>query len=138
MIGVDGRSQPYLRRAFSIANADPGRGVVEFLVKVVGVGTACLAELVPGEEVSLLASLGNAFTTEDLGKNDRVAIVAGGVGVAPFPLLLRALAGGASSPTSSSAAAPRRTSPTGSGSFRSSRDGSWRRRTTARSANAGA
>jgi dihydroorotate dehydrogenase electron transfer subunit len=92
MIGVDGRSQPYLRRAFSVADADPGSGIVEFLVKVVGSGTACLADLVPGQEVRLLAPLGNSFATDDLGRGDRVAIVAGGVGVAPFPLLLRALA----------------------------------------------
>ena len=93
MIGLDGRSQPYLRRAFSVADLDAARGIVEFLVKVVGVGTACLAELVPGEEVRLLAPLGNAFRAGDLAGGDRVAIVAGGVGVAPFPLLLRDLAG---------------------------------------------
>ena len=92
MIGVDGRSRPYLRRAFSVADADRGTGTVEFLVKVVGVGTACLAALVAGEEVRLLAPLGNAFTVADLARGDRVAIVAGGVGVAPFPLLLRDLA----------------------------------------------
>jgi dihydroorotate dehydrogenase electron transfer subunit len=92
MIGIDGRSRPYLRRAFSVADADRGRGTVEFLVKVVGAGTAALDRLVAGEEVGLLAPLGNAFTVEDLAAGDRVAIVAGGVGVAPFPLLLRDLA----------------------------------------------
>jgi dihydroorotate dehydrogenase electron transfer subunit len=92
MIGVAGRSRPYLRRAFSVADADRAAGRVEFLVKVVGVGTACLAGLVAGEEVGLLAPLGNAFTVSDLARGDRVAIVAGGVGVAPFPLLLRDLA----------------------------------------------
>jgi len=92
MIGVDGRSQPYLRRAFSVADADPGSGIAEFLVKVVGAGTACLSELVPGQEVRLLAPLGNSFATDDLGASDRVAVVAGGVGVVPFPFLLRALA----------------------------------------------
>jgi len=89
MIGVAGRSRPFLRRAFSIADADRASGTVEFLVKVIGAGTACLAALVPGEEIELLAPLGNAFTAADLGRGDRVAIVAGGVGVAPFPLLLR-------------------------------------------------
>lgn len=92
MIGLDGRSQPYLRRAFSVADADPASGAVEFLVKVVGVGTAALAGLSPGDDVELLAPLGNAFAISDLAAGDRVAIVAGGVGVAPFPMLLRALA----------------------------------------------
>ena len=92
MIGLEGRSQPYLRRAFSVADADPAAGAVEFLVKVVGVGTAELARLSPGDELDLLAPLGNAFAISDLGRGDRIAIVAGGVGVAPFPFLLRALA----------------------------------------------
>jgi dihydroorotate dehydrogenase electron transfer subunit len=92
MIGVEGRSRPYLRRAFSVADADREAGTVEFLVKVVGAGTACLAALAPGEEIGLLAPLGNAFTVADLPRGDRVAIVAGGVGVAPFPMLLRDLA----------------------------------------------
>jgi dihydroorotate dehydrogenase electron transfer subunit len=91
MVGVPGRSRPFLRRAFSVANVDADRGTVEFLVKVIGVGTTCLAGLTPGAEVELLAPLGNAFTVSDLSRGDRVAIVAGGVGVAPFPLLLRAL-----------------------------------------------
>jgi len=91
MVGVEGRSRPFLRRAFSVANADADRGTVEFLIKVMGVGTQCLAGLPPGAEVELLAPLGNAFTVSDLSRGDRVAIVAGGVGVAPFPLLLRAL-----------------------------------------------
>jgi dihydroorotate dehydrogenase electron transfer subunit len=92
MIGIEGRSRPYLRRAFSVADASRESGTVEFLVKVVGAGTAALARLLPGEEVALLAPLGNAFGVSDLVRGDRVAIVAGGVGVAPFPLLLRDLA----------------------------------------------
>ena len=92
MIGLEGRSRPYLRRAFSVADASRESGTVEFLVKVIGAGTAALARLFPGEEVGLLAPLGNAFGVADLARGDRVAIVAGGVGVAPFPLLLRDLA----------------------------------------------
>lgn len=92
MIGVPDRSQPYLRRAFSFADRDEAKGTVEFLVKVVGAGTRCLQELPPGSAASLLSPLGNAFSTADLARGDRVAIVAGGVGIAPFPLLLRSLA----------------------------------------------
>jgi dihydroorotate dehydrogenase electron transfer subunit len=91
MLGLEGRSQPYLRRAFSVADSHQPAGMVEFLVKVIGVGTAGLGGLLPGEVVEILAPLGNTFTISDLGRGDRVAIVAGGVGVAPFPLLLRAL-----------------------------------------------
>jgi dihydroorotate dehydrogenase electron transfer subunit len=91
MLGVADRSRPFLRRAFSISDADPGGGAIEFLVKRVGVGTACLENLAPGDAVEILAPLGNGFKIDDLSPRDRVAIVAGGVGVAPFPLLLRAL-----------------------------------------------
>ncbi len=91
MVGLEGRSRPFLRRAFSVANVDEARGTVEFLIKVIGVGTACLAGLAPGAELELLAPLGNGFTVSDLARDDKVAIVAGGVGVAPFPLLLRSL-----------------------------------------------
>ncbi len=92
MIGIPDRSEPYLRRALSFADRDPARGTVEFLVKTVGVGTRCLEGLPTGSETSLLSPLGNAFSIADLRRGDRVALVAGGVGVAPFPLLLRALA----------------------------------------------
>ena len=92
MVGVPDRSQPFLRRAFSVADRDEAAGTVEFFVKTVGVGTRCLEALPPGSETMLLSPLGNAFSIGDLGPSDRVAIVAGGVGVAPFPLLLRELA----------------------------------------------
>ncbi len=91
MLGVPDRSRPFLRRAFSVADADPSAGTIEFLVKTVGVGTSCLEGLAPGDDVEILAPLGNRFGTDGLSRADRVAIVAGGVGVAPFPLLLRAL-----------------------------------------------
>jgi len=91
MLGVENRITPYLRRAFSIADIEPERGAVEFLIKTVGSGTRCLEELPAGAEISVLAPLGNAFNTQEVGKGDRVAIVAGGVGIAPFPILLREL-----------------------------------------------
>ena len=93
MLGLAGRSRPFLRRAFSVADADSTGREVEFLVKTVGIGTACLESLAPGDAVEILSPLGNGFTFEDLPARGRVAIVAGGVGVAPFPLLLRALRG---------------------------------------------
>ena len=92
MLGVPGRSRPFLRRAFSVADCLRGEGRIEFLVKRVGVGTACLENLPGGEPVEILAPLGNRFGLDGLSPQDRVAIVAGGVGVAPFPFLLRELA----------------------------------------------
>jgi dihydroorotate dehydrogenase electron transfer subunit len=91
MLDVPGRLRPYLRRAYSVADVDPARGEVEFLVKTIGPGTAALEVLPAGETVRLLGPLGNPFSLSNLAADDRVAVVAGGIGAAPFPLLFRAL-----------------------------------------------
>ena len=92
MLGIPGRIRPYLRRAYSVADADPAAGQVEFLVKTIGAGTGALETLPAETPVGLLGPLGNRFTVDGLPPEARVAIVAGGIGAAPFPLLLRALA----------------------------------------------
>jgi len=92
MLEIPGRARPYLRRAYSVADARRDAGEVEFLVKTIGPGTAALEELPVGAPARLLGPLGNAFSTDGLARGARVAIVAGGIGAAPFPLLYRALA----------------------------------------------
>ncbi len=92
MLEVPERVRPYLRRAYSVADAEAERGEVEFLVKTIGPGTAALEQLPEGSAVRLLGPLGNAFSIEDLSRGTRVAVIAGGIGAAPFPLLYRALA----------------------------------------------
>jgi dihydroorotate dehydrogenase electron transfer subunit len=92
MVEVPGRARPYLRRAYSVADADPAKGSIELLVKTVGPGTAALEDLPTQSPVRLLGPLGNGFSVEGLTASVRVAIVAGGIGAAPFPLLYRALA----------------------------------------------
>ncbi|HTO78037.1 MAG TPA: dihydroorotate dehydrogenase electron transfer subunit [Thermoanaerobaculia bacterium] len=92
MLEIPGRVRPYLRRAYSVADARPESGEVEFLVKTIGAGTAALEELPTGSPVGLLGPLGNVFSLDDVPRGARVAIVAGGIGAAPFPLLYRALA----------------------------------------------
>jgi dihydroorotate dehydrogenase electron transfer subunit len=91
MLEVAGRLRPYLRRAYSVADADPSSGEVEFLVRTIGPGTAALENLAVGSPASLLGPLGNGFSLDGIRRDGRVAIVAGGIGAAPFPLLLRAL-----------------------------------------------
>jgi dihydroorotate dehydrogenase electron transfer subunit len=92
MLDVPERSRPYLRRAYSVADADPDTGEVEFLVKTIGPGTSALERLTPGSSVRLLGPFGNAFSLDGVSVSDRVAIVAGGIGAAPFPLVYRSLA----------------------------------------------
>jgi dihydroorotate dehydrogenase electron transfer subunit len=91
MVEVPDRIRPYLRRAYSIADANPRGGEIELLVKTIGPGTATLEVLPEGSTVRLLGPLGNSFTVSDLAAGDRTAIVAGGIGAAPFPLLLKTL-----------------------------------------------
>ncbi len=85
--------RPYLRRAFSIADVTTVAGVpaLEFVVKVVGVGTAALAHFAEGTPLPVLGPLGVPFPIDDLTHEDRVALVAGGIGLAPLLLLSRVL-----------------------------------------------
>lgn len=91
MLDLPGRARPYLRRAYSVADADAASGEVEFLVKTIGPGTGALADLPQGSAASLLGPLGNRFSLEGLRAGERVGVVAGGIGAAPFPLLFRTL-----------------------------------------------
>lgn len=91
MLEVAGRLRPYLRRAYSVADADATRGEVELLVRTIGPGTAALEDLAEGSAASLLGPLGNGFSVAGIPARAPVAVVAGGIGAAPFPLLFRAL-----------------------------------------------
>ncbi|HZI66499.1 MAG TPA: dihydroorotate dehydrogenase electron transfer subunit [Thermoanaerobaculia bacterium] len=91
MLEVPDRLRPYLRRAYSVADADPVAGEVEFLVRTIGPGTSAVEHLAEGSGASLLGPLGNGFSLEGLDRSEPVAVVAGGIGAAPFPLLFRAL-----------------------------------------------
>ncbi len=92
MVDVPDRMRPYLRRAYSVADADRKTGAIELLLKTIGCGTAALEQMPIGSPVRLLGPLGNTFTVSDLARDGRVAIVGGGIGAAPFPALLKALA----------------------------------------------
>lgn len=91
MLETTGTLEPYLRRAFSVADvARDGNGTrIELLGKVVGRGTRAMAELPPGARRALLGPLGNGFALPARGP---VALLAGGVGSAPLLLLGRKLA----------------------------------------------
>jgi dihydroorotate dehydrogenase electron transfer subunit len=56
-------------------------GELGFLIDVVGPGTRALARLEPGDEVAVFGPLGTGFRLDV----PRPLLVAGGVGVAPFP-----------------------------------------------------
>lgn len=85
MIGIANGLRPYLRRAFSVADVQGDE--IELLSKTVGFATAALADAPMGTPVEILGPLGEGY---DLGTG-AVTLVAGGIGVGPFPLTARRL-----------------------------------------------
>ena len=80
---------PLLRRPLSLLDADPERGTVELIYKVVGLGTAALAQIPVGSRIDLLGPLGHPF---EIPPNLRRAyLVGGGVGIPPLFLLAKRL-----------------------------------------------
>jgi dihydroorotate dehydrogenase electron transfer subunit len=92
MISTGGEPDILLRRpmAFYDATSESGDQRVEILYSVVGRGTKKMATLPKGTELSMLGPLGNSFSQPTEGES--VAIVAGGIGIAPFLLWGRQLA----------------------------------------------
>ncbi|MDX6584199.1 MAG: dihydroorotate dehydrogenase electron transfer subunit [Solirubrobacterales bacterium] len=92
--GEEGR--PYLPRAFSVAEAEPGADGVrlDFLLEAVGPGTARLATLAPGDDLLVTGPLGRPFSAPaDLAPGAAGAVlVGGGIGIAPLAILRRRLA----------------------------------------------
>ncbi len=78
-----------LRRPFGVYQT-LDRTDIELLFKVVGKGTAALAEVSPGDELDIIGPLGNGFDlSEDFAET--AVLVAGGFGVAPLYALAQAL-----------------------------------------------
>ncbi len=80
---------PLLRRPFSICDVD-GEDI-KLIFNIAGKGTKILAKLERGDEIDLLGPLGRGFEVDD--DFDVAVIVAGGLGVAPFPFLTKILKG---------------------------------------------
>ena len=76
---------PLLRRPFSVYRAEGG--LVEVVLKEVGAGTTQLLALREGDRLSCLGPLGRGF--DFAGSPRSVALVSGGLGVAPMPLAAR-------------------------------------------------
>ncbi len=76
-----------LRRPISIQRVSPQEGWVELLYKVVGKGTALLAEKQPGDRVSLLGPVGRPFEVN----HRRPLLIGGGVGMPPMVFLAEQL-----------------------------------------------
>ena len=88
-VRCDETDYPLLRRPFSLLDTDQEKGTIDFIYKVVGLGTQVLAQISTGDRVDILGPLGRPFDTQ---KNLRtVYLVGGGVGIPPLYLLAKSL-----------------------------------------------
>ncbi len=96
MLRLAASLDPLLRRPMSVCNVvpeEPGIGArVQVLYKVVGRGTSLLANLSAGDSLPTLGPLGTPFSVSSPeSPPPRALIVAGGIGIAPFPFLVPTL-----------------------------------------------
>jgi len=84
-IRINESSFPLLRRPFSICDIIDDS--IYFMYKIVGEGTAILADKKPGNKINILGPLGNNFNIPD--SIDHLIILGGGIGIAPFPYLIK-------------------------------------------------
>lgn len=79
---------PFLPRPLSISDIENGK--VKFLYENRGRGTNIISKLRKGDRLSLLGPLGNQFDIKEEGK---IAIISGGIGIAPMLYLSKNLSG---------------------------------------------
>ena len=77
----------YLRRPISVCNVEGD--LLTIIFKVVGEGTAVMAEAKPGDRFLTLTGLGNGYSLAESG--DRPLLIGGGAGVPPMFYLARKL-----------------------------------------------
>ena len=80
----------YLRRPISVC--DWGEGWIRIIYKVVGKGTAQMAQMTPGQKLDVLTGLGNGYDLAPA-RGKRIALVGGGVGIPPLYGLAKRLGG---------------------------------------------
>jgi dihydroorotate dehydrogenase electron transfer subunit len=74
-----------LRRPISICEIDRRNGTLRIVFEIRGQGTAKLTSLNVGDNIDMIAPLGNGFTLpDDIHPNRRVILVGGGIGVPPL------------------------------------------------------
>jgi dihydroorotate dehydrogenase electron transfer subunit len=88
-IRVSNDSFPLLRRPFSVCDVEDENIFVMF--NIVGEGTRILAGKSVGDELDFIGPLGNGFKLDD--DYETAIVVAGGLGSAPFPFVIRKLKG---------------------------------------------
>ncbi len=86
-IEVKNSSEVFLRRPFSVFEADYNTNTLSVIIKILGRGSQKLTELKKGESLSLIYPLGRNFTYPAIG--ERILAVGGGSGLAPMLFLAK-------------------------------------------------
>ena len=81
--------EPLLRRPISLVDVDPARGTLDIVYKVMGLGTAVLAQMPEGSAADFIGPLGEPFAFPPRGK--RSVLIGGGVGIPPLVYLAKEL-----------------------------------------------
>ncbi len=86
-VEIKNSSKVFLRRPFSVFEADYNRHSISLIVKVLGNGSRQLSTVQVGDTLSLVYPLGKGFSMP--GINDRLLLIGGGSGLAPLLFLAR-------------------------------------------------
>lgn len=78
---------PLLRRPFSVCRVNTVEGTFDLLWKAIGIGTELMAKSRPGDRLNVLGPLGRGFSNPKTPATMAI-VVAGGLGVAPMPMLV--------------------------------------------------
>jgi dihydroorotate dehydrogenase electron transfer subunit len=81
-VKIQAVSSVLLRRPFSIAGIE--RGVVKLIIRIVGIGTAALADVCEGQLCDVIGPLGEGFRFDDV---SQAFLLGGGIGDAPLLFL---------------------------------------------------
>lgn len=101
-IRVSELSSPLLRRPFALSNFNEKNNEASIIYQKIGTGTELLSQVKEGDQIDILAPLGNSFSQflspeDKSGKNHY--IVAGGIGTGPMLYLYRELESAGYNPT---------------------------------------
>ncbi|WP_425448989.1 dihydroorotate dehydrogenase electron transfer subunit [Dethiothermospora halolimnae] len=88
-VKVNEFNEPILRRPISINEIKKEEDKVVIYYKVIGKGTKAMANLKVKDQMNVLGPIGTGFDTDY--KNKNIAIVGGGIGIAPLLELAKAL-----------------------------------------------
>lgn len=89
-VRVGDGSDPFLRRTFSVYDADAAHGFISLMIDMVGPGTEKLCRMNRIRTVNIIGPLGRPFDVKNI-SGGPVWFVAGGVGAAPLLFLAHTL-----------------------------------------------